>query len=182
MKKEEIKKNYLEMTLYSKGASWYCDYYFFNGDKYEKGTTRATGYGYDKHSTALSQALNHFNYLFTFKRGIKWDGEFSSHSRLHNQTFYGCLPSKYIDYGIGASSVLNCLKMFNNVKLLEQHYGKFENFFKIEITTTTEQLKKEFIKNDKRANDPKTSKEARKELIEKNKKILSMLEGEHDED
>jgi len=172
---ENKKRNILELTLYSKGASWYCDYYFYNGETCETGTTRATGYGYDKHSTALSQAINHFNYLFTFKRGIKWESEFSSHSNLKNKHFYGCLPSKYIDYGIGASSVLNCLSMFKNVKLLEQHYGKYEDFFKIEITTTSEQLKKEFIKNDKKANDKKTTKEARKELIEKNKKILAML-------
>jgi len=172
----EIKKtNILELTLYSKGATWYCDYYFYNGDTYEKGTTKATGYGYDKHSTALSNAINLFNYLFTFKRGIKWDGH--EHATIKNRTFYGCDNKKYISYGIGADSVVNCLGLFNNVKLIQTYNGKNEDFFKIEITTSKEQIKKEFIKNDKKANDKKTTKEERKELIANNKKILSMLEG-----
>ena len=144
-------KNTLELTVYNKGGStWYCDYYFCNGLTYEIGTTKAGGYGYDKHSTALSQAINHFNYLFTFKRGITWDG--SEHSKIKNRSFYGCGKSKHIGYGIGASSVLNCLGLFNNVKLIEQHYGKYEDYFKIEILTTNEQLKKELERLEKAYN------------------------------
>lgn len=42
MKKEKI-KNELKLEIYNKGgATWYCDYYFYNGLGYEKGTTKAT--------------------------------------------------------------------------------------------------------------------------------------------
>ena len=142
-------KNTLELTLYTKGngTTWYCDYYFYNGYTYEKGTTKASGYGYDKHSTALSNAINHFNYLFTFKKGIKWDG--SEHATIKNHYFYGCDNKKSIGYGIGSNSVLNCLGLFSNVKLIDQHYGKYEDYFKIEMTTSTEQLQKELAKLEK---------------------------------
>lgn len=45
------------------------------------------------------------------------------------------------------------------------------------ITINKESLKKEFIKNQKKINNKKTSKEERKELIKQNQDILYMLKA-----
>ena len=79
MKEEKI-KNTLKLEIYTKGGSqWYCDYYFYNGLGYEKGTTKAGGYGYDKHSTATSEAINKFKFLYIYLRKM-----------LSVQTLYSC--------------------------------------------------------------------------------------------
>ena len=44
-----------------------------------------------------------------------------------------------------------------------------------------EQLKKQFIKNQKKINNKKTDKETRKQLIKENQNILYMLEGAKNE-
>lgn len=177
-------KNTLELTLYTKknGSCWYCHYYFYNGRTYEEGTTRASGYGYDKHSTALSNAINHFNYLFTFKKGIKWESESTAHSTLKNKIFYGCYKDKSISYGIGEGSVLNCLGLFNNVKLIDRHYGMHEDFYKLEITTSKEQLEKELvrlfsnhIKDLKQATTPDYKKHINKTYNDKKNRLLKAI-------
>lgn len=83
MKNEKI-INDLELTIYSKGGStYYCDYYFYNGFHYERGTTKASGYGYDKHSTATSNAINKYKYLYNLKKRFKmgWNGTHRNKTR-----------------------------------------------------------------------------------------------------
>ena len=75
MKKFE---NDLKLTIYNKGSAvWYCDYYFFNGAIFERGTTRAGGYGYDKQSTAASEAINKFNVLYNLRKSLKFESKTS---------------------------------------------------------------------------------------------------------
>lgn len=175
MNNEKI-KNTLKLEIYNKGGSqWYCDYYFYNGLGYEKGTTKAGGYGYDKHSTATSEAINKFKFLYKFRNGLQWNG--SEHCTTKDgSSIYGLYKNKNISYGIGLSSVLNCLKGFSNIKIKQIYYGKNEDFIHLEITTTKNQLQKEFKRNQKIIDDKKTSKADRKKLIEINKKILEMFE------
>lgn len=89
---------------------------------------------------------------------------------------YGIYKDKTISYGIGLSSVLNCLNAFSNVKIKNIYYGKMEDFIHLQITTTKERLQKQFTKNQKLIDSKKTSKEDRKELIKENKKILELTE------
>lgn len=119
-------KNYLELTFYTKGNNnnWYCDYYFYNGKTYEQGTTNAKGFGYDKESTCVSNAINKYKKLF--KRYGK---------RAKKYTTYGLYDDNTISYGVGINTVINCLKCFKNVKILQQYNGKQENYLKIEIIT-----------------------------------------------
>lgn len=169
-------KNTLELTIYTKGgSSWYCDYYFYNGINYERGTTKASGYGYNKHSTVASNAINKFNYLYKFKNGIKWN-DIAHCTTKDGSIIYGLYKDKNISYGIGIDSVLNCLKAFSNIKIEQVYYGKNEDFLKLKITTTKKQLQKEFEKNQKLIDNEKTSKEDRKILIEINKKILNFFD------
>lgn len=122
-------KNYLELTYYTKGNNnnYYCDYYFYNGKEYEKGTTKATGYGYDKESTCVSNALNKYKHLF--KRYGK---------KAKNYTRYGLYEDNSISYGIGINAVENCLKCFKNVKIIKEYNGIRESYLKIEIATESE--------------------------------------------
>lgn len=134
-------KNILEITCYNKGgATWYADYYFYNGKAWENGTTRASGYGYDKHSTAISNAINKYKNLYKIKRGTKWESETSAHAINKNHTFYGVYKDKTISYGIGFASVVNCLGVFSNVKILQQYNGRYETFLKLEITTNESEV------------------------------------------
>ena len=117
-------KGYLVLTYYTKGKNnnWYCDYYFYNGDRYERGTTRATGWGYDKASTCVSNAIN--KYSKNWKRYNK---------KAKKYTSYGLYDDNTISYGIGVNAVINCLKCFKNVKILDTYYGINENMLKLEI-------------------------------------------------
>ena len=120
-----MKKNaYLELTYYAKGNNnnWYCDYYYYDYDNYNQGTTKATGYGYDKQSTCLSNAINKYSYLFKrFGRKAK------------KYTSYGLDNDNKISYGIGVNAVINCLKCFKNVKIVEEYEGRYENYLKLKI-------------------------------------------------
>lgn len=158
---EKIKNN-LKMEIYNKGGStWYCDYYFYNGISSERGTTKASGYGYDKHSTATSNAINKFRFLYKMKSGIKWDG--LEHLTLKDGSrIYGLYKDKDISYGIGLSSVLNCLKAFSNVKIKYINYGQKVDFIHLEITTTEKQLQKEIEKQQKIIDNKKSTKEDKK--------------------
>lgn len=170
--------NNLKLEIYNKGGqTWYCDYYFYNGINYEKGTTKASGYGYDKHSTATSEAINKFKFLYKFKNGLQWDGMAHVNTK-QGKRIYGVYKDKTISYGIGVSSVMNCLNAFNNVKVVSVNYGQKFDYIHLEITTTKKQLQKEFEKNQKLIDNEKTSKEDRKELIKTNKRILELFEME----
>lgn len=161
LKNEKI-TNTLKMELYTKGGSqWYCDYYFYNGISSERGTTKAGGYGYDKHSTVASNAINKFKFLYKMKNSIKWDG--IEHLTLKDGSrIYGLYKEKDISYGIGISSVLNCLKAFSNVKIKYINYGQKSDFIHLEITTTTKQLQKEIEKQQKIVDNKKATKEDKK--------------------
>lgn len=176
MENEKI-KNTLKLEIYNKGGSqWYCDYYFYNGLGYEKGTTKAGGCGYDKHSTTASEAINKFKFLYKFKNGLQWEDGTEHVTTKQGRRIYGINKNKYISYGIGISSVLNCLNAFNNVKVISINYGQKSDYIRLEITTTKKQLQKEFQKNQKLIDNKKTSKEERKRLININKKILELFE------
>ena len=101
-------KNYLKLTYYTKGRNnnWYCDFYFYNGKEYEKGTTKATGYGYDKESTCVSNAINKYKHLFKrYGRNAK------------KYKTYGLYDDNTISYGIGIETVLRCIKCFKESRL-----------------------------------------------------------------
>lgn len=174
----EKTKNYLKLSLYTKGGStYYCNYYFYNGINYERGTTKAGGYGYDKQSTAASNAINKYKMLFNIKKGVKWPNKNSMHAQLKDgTTTYGVYNDKTISYGIGLSSVLNSLKVFSNVKVIETFFGDKETFIKIEIKTTQKQLKKIIEKNNKIINNKKTDKDTKKTLKTENKKIKVLFD------
>ena len=174
MKKEKITSN-LKLEIYEKGDStWYCDYYFYNGLGYEKGTTKASGYGYDKHSTATSNAINKFKFLYKFKRGLQWDG-IEHVTTKQNKKLYGIYKDKHISYGIGISSVLNCLNAFNNVKIISINYGQKFDYIHLEITTTKEAMQKELEKNQKIVDNKKADKFDRKEAKETIEKIHKLF-------
>lgn len=174
MKKEKI-KNELKLEIYNKGgATWYCDYYFYNGLGYEKGTTKASGYGYDKHSTATSNAINKFNFLYKFKRGLQWDGVEHIMTK-ENKRIYGICKDKSISYGIGISSVINCLTAFSNVKIKSINYGQRFDYIHLEIETTKEAMQKELEKNQKIVDNKKANKFDRKEAKDTIEKIHKLF-------
>lgn len=174
MKKEKI-KNELKLEIYNKGgATWYCDYYFYNGIGYEKGTTKASGYGYDKHSTATSNAINKFRFLYKFKRGLQWEG-IEHVTTKENKRIYGVYKNKTISYGIGISSVVNCLTAFSNVKIKSINYGQKFDYIHLEIETTKEAMQKELEKNQKIVDNKKANKFDRKEAKETVEKIHKLF-------
>lgn len=180
MEKLKNKKiiNTLKLEIYNKGGqTWFCDYYFFNGINYEKGTTKASGYGYDKHSTATSNAINKFKFLYKFKSGLKWDG-MEHITTAKGGRIYGLYKNKSISYGIGLSSVLNCLTGFSNVKIKSINYGNRCDFIHLEITTTEKQLQKELEKNQKILNNKKSDKYDKKEAKETIKKMQELFKME----
>jgi len=173
---KELKiKNTLKLEIYTKGGSqWYCDYYFYNGLGYEKGTTKAGGYGYDKHSTATSNAINKFKFLYKFKNGLQWDGMEHVNTK-QGKRIYGVYKDKHISYGIGISSVLNCLNAFNNVKVVSVNYGQKFDYIHLEITTTKKAMQKELERNQKILNNKKADKYDKKEAKETIRKIKELF-------
>lgn len=114
----------LYMTLYTKGScnNWYCDAYYFDGEDFANFTTKATGYGYDKQSTACSNAIN------VFKNCFKRYGKTAKKYKR-----YGLYDDNVISYGIGLKAVINCVECFKNVKIIEFYEGKKEISLKIKI-------------------------------------------------
>lgn len=119
-----MKTAHLQMTYYTKGNNnnWYCDYYYYDGEQYEQGTTKATGYGYDKQSTAISNAINKYKHLF--KRYGK---------RAKKHTRYGLYENNVISYGIGLKAVIGCVECFKNVKIIENVELTHEGRLTLEI-------------------------------------------------
>ena len=174
MKEEKI-KNTLKLEIYTKGGSqWCCDYYFYNGLGYEKGTAKAGGYGYDKHSTATSEAINKFKFLYKFKNGLQWDGMEHVNTK-QGKRIYGVYKDKTISYGIGISSVLNCLNAFNNIKVVSVNYGQKFDYIHLEITTTKKAMQKELERNKKIINNKKADKYDKKEAKETINKIKKLF-------
>ncbi len=133
--KNETKKGYLKLNYYTKGNNnnWYCDYYYYNGETYKQGTTRARGYGYDKQSTAVSNAINLFKDKYKVKKGVKWENEYSSRAKTPTGEIYGIHKDKGLSYGIGLNSVINCLTAFSNVKVLINEEMAKGGLIKLEI-------------------------------------------------
>lgn len=134
----EKRKGYLKLNYYTKGRNnnWYCDYYYYNGETYEQGTTKATGYGYDKQSTAISNAINKIKDKYIMKKCYKWEHETSARA-IHRKTgreIYGIYKDKSISYGIGKNCVINCLQCFKNVKVLIDEEMENNGIIKLEIT------------------------------------------------
>ena len=119
-------KTILRMEYYLKGNNnnWYCDYDMYNSQTSEIGTTKATGFGYDKQSTCVSNAINKYKHLY--KR-------FNKKAKKYNCN--GLYDDNSISYGIGLKAVINCLKCFKNVKILENVELSKSGLLKIEITT-----------------------------------------------
>lgn len=119
-------KTILRMEYYLKGNNnnWYCDYDMYNSQTAETGTTKATGFGYDRQSTCISNAINKYKHLY--KRFNK---------KAKKYTSYGLSNDNGIDYGIGLNAVIGCLKCFKNVKILENVELSKSGLLKIEITT-----------------------------------------------
>ena len=179
LKNERIESN-LILTVYNRGGlTWYCDYYFYNGLSYDQGTTKASGYGYDKQSTAASEAINKFKFLYNIKQGTKWNYKTDMHPVLKDgSSVYGVYKNKIISYGIGITSVLNCLKVFSNVKKIETHFGEKTTTIKLQIKNTEKQIQKEIEKNQKIIDNKKAAKEDRKKAKETNKKIIELFKME----
>lgn len=179
---EELKnkknKSTLRLEIYHKGGqTFYCDYYLYNGINYDKGTTKASGYGYDKHSTATSEALNKFKFLYNFKRGLQWD-DIEHITTKEGKRIYGLYKDKTISYGIGLSSVLNCLNAFSNVKVVSICYGQHSDFIHLEIKNTEKQLQKELERNKKIINNKKSNKYDKKEAKQTINKISELFNME----
>lgn len=122
-------KTILKLEYYTKGNNnnWYCDYYMFNYVNYEQGTTKATGYGYDKQSTCVSKAINIYKKLY--KRYGK---------NAKKYTSYGLDEDNTISYGIGINAVINCIKCFKNVKMVSQFETHRGGYIELEIDTESE--------------------------------------------
>lgn len=119
-------KTYLKINYYIKGNNnnWYADYYIYDGLNFEQGTTKATGYGYDKQSTSVSNAINKYKHLY--KRYGKRAKKYES---------YGLYKDNTISYGIGINAVRKCLECFKNVKILEDFESDKMGCIKLEIET-----------------------------------------------
>jgi hypothetical protein len=174
---EKIKNN-LTLEIYNKGGSvWYCDYYFYNGINFKKGTTRAGGYGYDKHSTATSEAINKFKFLYRLKSKLNWI-DISHVTTSKGDSIYGLYKDKSISYGIGISSVLHCLEAFSNIKIKFINYGNRSDVIHLEIITTEKQLQKEIERNKKILSNKKSNKTDKKEAKETIKQIQELFKME----
>ena len=114
----------ISLTYYTKGQSnaWYCDLCYYDSEQYFKITKKASGYGYDKQSTCVSNCLNIFRNVF--KRYNK---------RAKKYTTYGLYDNNAISYGIVISAVMKCMKCFRNVKLVSTYNGNYESNLKYEI-------------------------------------------------
>lgn len=122
-------KTILKMEYYTKGNNnnWYCDYYMYNYNNSEQGTTKATGYGYDKQSTCVSKAINIYKNLY--KRYGK---------NAKKYTSYGLDKNNTISYGIGINAVINCIKCFKNVKIINYIELNHTGYIELEINTESE--------------------------------------------
>lgn len=109
------------------------------GIYYYKEADRIGGGGYDRWSTALSEGLNNFKNLYKIKTTLKKKTVnkltgFKEFYTRKDRRVYGLYENGAISYGIGVSSVLECVKEgFSNIKLTSAYYGKNEDRFTFEI-------------------------------------------------
>jgi len=130
-------------------------------------------------NTAQQQAMQliNSNFYINLKSGLKWDG-IEHITTAKGDRIYGLYKDKSISYGIGLSSVLNCLTGFSNVKIKSINYGSRCDFIHLEIKTTEKQLQKELEKNQKILNNKKSDKYDKKEAKETIKKIQELFKME----
>lgn len=147
---KDIKYGHINITLYSKGGQIYYGKVNANFTLTSEDTNKPYnesdyifvdyivkigGWGYDKHSTALSEGLNLFKNIYKKKTTLKLKGEnYKEYYTKKGERVYGLSKNNYIDYGIGASSVLYAVKKgFSNLKLISQYYGLNEDNFEFEV-------------------------------------------------
>lgn len=86
---------------------------------------KASGYGYDKESTAIAEALNKNNsilkLLYNAKNKKMTFKNSNNHDLLGYGSGYGVLP--YFEGGVGASSLMNIFRKLNYT-ITEQHTEK----------------------------------------------------------
>lgn len=123
-KKDSKLKSTISLTYYIKGNNnnWYCELYYYDDNIYYQETLKATGYGYDKKSTCVSNAINIFKDIF--KRYNK---------NAKKYTRYGLYQDNSISYGIGIGAVLGCVKCFKNAKIKSTYNGINENNIIMEV-------------------------------------------------
>jgi len=128
MKNKRIGTLKLYVTM-NKNNNANCEYYYYNDIDYKKGNTKAIGFGYDKQSSALSNAINKFSDKFILKKCLKWESDTSASciDKNTNRSYYGVYKDKTISYGIGCKAVVNCLDCFTNVKV--KYQDEYKNFY-----------------------------------------------------
>lgn len=145
---KDIKSGSITITIYTKpnGNSVLYDVnasIYVKGQEegiyYYKECDRIGGGGYDRWSTALSEGLNNFKNIYKIKTTLKkvtvnkLTG-FKEFYTRKGRRVYGLYKDGTISYGIGVSSVLDCIKEgFSNIKLTSAYYGKNEDRFSFEI-------------------------------------------------
>lgn len=134
---EDIKTISLKITLmYNKNGNIkaFCEWYANNGQNYFYGefTKNIDGYGYDKQSTALTRCLDEFKQYFKTYSYVKYSKRKNCYMSKGHEV-YGLYKDLSISYGIGLTSVFNCLHQLKNVKILMNYQGKTEDCFYIDI-------------------------------------------------
>lgn len=145
---KDIKSGSITITIYTKPSASSVLYdvnasiYLKNkeyGIYYYKEADRIGGGGYDRWSTALSEGLNLFKNIYKIKTTLKKKtvNEVTGFKEFYTRKgrrVYGLYENGAISYGIGTSSVLDCVKEgFSNLKLTSAYYGKNEDRFTFEI-------------------------------------------------
>lgn len=147
---KDIKDASINITIYTKpnASSVFYDVSIniekkHDGEQYDeknyisfyKEGLRVGGWGYDRWSTALSNALNLLKNIYKIKSTLKRQGKYvKEYYTKDGRRVYGLYEDGSISYGIGTDAVLNAVKYgFSNVKLTKAHYGKYENFFSFKI-------------------------------------------------
>ena len=145
---KNIKGGSITVTIYTKpsGSSVLYDVnasiYLKESDEgiyYYKEGSRIGGGGYDRWSTALSEGLNLFKNIYKIKTTLKKKTVnsltgFKEFYTKKDRRVYGLYMDGGISYGIGTSSVLDCVKNgFSNLKLTSAYYGKNEDRFTFEV-------------------------------------------------
>ena len=146
---KDIKKGYIDVTIYTTPTSNAVNYDVrINIEKKNDGTyneenyiyyykekSRVGGGGYDRWSTALSNALNLCKTIYKRKTTLKVKGDtYKEFYTKDGRRVYGLYKDNSISYGIGVDAVLYAVyKGFSNVKCIKKYNGRFEDCYKFEI-------------------------------------------------
>lgn len=140
---KDIKNGSIKITLYSKGGQTYYGQVYANFNLANNENIhinhliKVGGWGYDRHSTALSNGLNLFKTIYKKKTTLKYKNNCYGYKEYYtkdNKRVYGLYKDNSISYGIGANSVLYAVKEgFSNLKITSEYYGLNEDNFRFEI-------------------------------------------------